>query len=135
MKRHPSDTHVFPDGKAFRLINERILVQMDEESDKVGEGLLYKPENAHEHAYGTGTILAFGYVTERKLPDTTKTKAVEPFPIPDIEVGLKGLFIKFRKLQDSNKVMQEIYGDGVILLKPDDLIVVYPKGFTPDFNQ
>lgn len=136
MNRHPGDTYVGDDGRTLRLINERLVVRMDPEKETVGSsGLLVAPPNAHEHIYATGEILAFGYVTEKKLADTTKTKKVEPHPIPDLEVGLKCSFIKFRKLQDSNLKVQEMYGDGVILLKTEDILFVYPRDFTFELGQ
>lgn len=129
LRRHPADTYEFEDGRKIRLINERLLVKMDEESDTTESGLLFKPDNAHEHAYATGEILAFGYVHERKLKGTSKTKRVkEPYPIPDIEVGLKCCFVKFRKLQDSNIKVQQSFGDGILILKPEDLLFVFPRG-------
>lgn len=136
LRRHAADSYEFEDGRKLRFVNERILVQMDEESETIGSGLLIKPDNAHEHVYATGEILAFGYVKEKKLEGTSKTKTVkEPYPIPDIEVGLKCCFIKFRKLQDSNIKVQESFGDGIVILKPEDLLFVFPKGFTFELRQ
>lgn len=134
MTRHPHDNYSFEDGRSIRFINERVLVKMDEEPETTAGGLVV-PGNAHEHAYATGTILAFGYVTELKREGTTKTKKIKPYPIADIEVGMKCCFIKFRKLQDSNIVFQASFGDGFIILKPEDFLFVYPEGFTFELGQ
>jgi hypothetical protein len=130
MERHPFDRYTFESGETLRLINEGILVKMDPDREDTCSGLIHYPDGAMEHIYSTGTILAYGYIKEIKLPadpgDTkVVTRPVKPFPIPDIEVGMKCCFIRFRKLQDSNKLLRQLFGDNIIALKPEDLLFVF----------
>jgi len=126
--RHPADTFEFKDGTKLRLMNESVLVKMDPEAEETSGGIL-KPDGAVEHIYMTGTILAFGWVLEKKLEGTSKTKSLEkPYPVPNIEPGLKCCFIRYRRWQDTNKQLRHMFGDDIISLKPEDMIFVFPAG-------
>jgi co-chaperonin GroES (HSP10) len=124
--RHPADTHTFKDGRTLRLIGDRVLVKTDPDQTETSSGLIEFPGGSMEHAYSTGTILAFGWIKEKKLPGTTRTKPLEePTPIPELEVGQKCCFIRFLKLQDSNKQLRERFEDDIVALKPEDLLFLY----------
>jgi co-chaperonin GroES (HSP10) len=124
--RHAADTHTFKDGRTLRLIGERILVRTDPDSEESTTGLIEFPGGSMEHVYSTGTVLAFGWLKEKKLPDTTKTKTLEnPIPIPELEVGQKCCFIRFLKVQDSNKQLRQRFEDDVVALKPEDILFLF----------
>lgn len=124
MDRHPHDSYEF-EGTRFRLLGEQILVHTEAESDQTESGLIYKAVNAHEHVYAKGKILAWGYVTSVKQKDTTETKPVPRRPIADLEAGMGCVFVKFRKMQDSNQTVQHLFGENIILLRPEDILFTY----------
>ena len=123
LERHPFDQYTFENGETLRLTNNGILVKMDPVPGEKGK--IHFPEGAMDHVNMTGTILAFGYIKERPLPDTTKTKPIKPFPIPDLEVGEKVCFVRFLRLQDSNKKFREMFDDNIITIKPEDILFVF----------
>lgn len=126
--RHPADSYTFEDGQTIRLLNEQILVRFDPIEEKTAGGII-KPEGACDHVYQTGTILAFGWMKDRPLPDTTKRKLLpKPIPIPDLEVGLKCCFIRFHRVSHSNQNFRGMFGDDMILLKPEDVLFLFLKG-------
>jgi len=132
-ERHPYDECTFEDGRSFQLVNEHILVRVDPTSDKTTSGLIFKAsEKAIESIYTTATILAFGYI--RSIPKKYGRQKFleEPVPIPDLEVGLKCCFLRFRDKQATNEHIQHQFGAGIILLKPADLLFVYNDGEGPE---
>lgn len=115
------DTYTYKNGKSLRLL-KKILVQGHDISE-VTEGGIIKPGHATEHVWRIGTILAFGYQRNDKTGERT--------PIPDIEVGLHCVFIRYLAEQDSNKQMRDIFDDtDIFAIAASDILFVWPPNMT-----
>jgi co-chaperonin GroES (HSP10) len=108
-------THELDDGTVLRVMGDGILVQPDEPPTESKGGIQY-PDGHMEHPLNTGTVLAYGYMRDKKGRH-------RPYPIPDLKVGDKVGFIRFLAKQNTNIQMSEVY-DGVIRLTPRDVIFV-----------
>ncbi len=116
------DTYKTPDGHSIRMIGENILIKVDETPDRVG--LIHLPTGAMTNVTNTATILAYGYkYTSKKVNGAVVNGKI---PIPGLEPGLKCLFVRFLAEQDSNKQLQRRIEEGVIRIKPDDILLVFP---------
>ncbi len=102
----------------LRLIGSDVLVELDPSQDRSQSGLIHFPDGAMEHVNQSGTIRAFG---------TRQLKNGDRIPIPDLEVGLKCVFVRFRKEQHTNLQIRKLFGDNFVLLKPEDLFFVYTE--------
>ena len=135
VRRHPADSHTFKDGRKIILRNQTVLVKMDPDEEATAGGII-KPQGATDHIFMTGTVLAFGWILERKLPGTSKTKPLkEPYPVPELEAGIKCCFIRYRRWQDTNKQLRMMFDDDVIALEPEDLLFVFPAGMDIELGQ
>lgn len=115
--RHPHDHYRFEaEDKTLRILGNDVLVELDPTQDRSASGLIYFPDGAMEHVNQTGTIRAFGYHT---------LKSGGRIPIRDLAVGLKCVFVRFRKEQHTNLLVRQLFGERFILLKPSDLHFVY----------
>lgn len=123
------DTYVTKKGVRVRLINNDVLVKTDPLPEMSASGLILYPNGAMEHVANTGTIVAFGY--ERF--ETTEGKYVCR-PIPELEVGLKCLFVRFLAEQHSNIQVRARIEEGLIRLKPSDIMLVFSEKDLPRFQ-
>ncbi len=110
------DTYVLPDGRLIRIIGDNILIRFDEPKDVSASGLIIFPQGSIEDVNNTGTILAFG---------TLSFGNGKRVPIPDLEMGMKCLFVRFLAEQDSNKQLRIRLGHNIIRLKPSDILFLY----------
>lgn len=115
----------------LRLQNDNVLVKMDPESEKVISGILIKPQIAHEHVLRTGKVVQIGPGKWAKKKGRDLNKRVRP----DIEVGDGVLFIKFLNMTETNKALQFYLGEDEIILRPDDVLLVFDHDNPPEFNQ
>ena len=103
---------------AFRPIGDSILVQMDEESDKVAGGLLFKPDAATEHIFTKAVVLAVGPGKWSKNGDR------EPV---QLEPGMGVIFIKYLAKTHTGEYVQYALGENQAILKPSDVILAYDR--------
>lgn len=114
--RHEHDTHTFDSGTKLRVMGDAILVMPDDPPEETSTGIIYA-SGAMEHAYNTGTILAFG---------TTRDEDGNKEPISGLEVGRKVYFVRFLAEQESNTQIRHMY-EGVIRIKTSDAILVFDE--------
>lgn len=115
---HPYDTYRFEDGQSITVLGNNILVRMDPVETR--RGLIHFADGAMDHVNRTGTVLAFGTREITKGP-----RRGEKIPIPEIEVGMKVLFIRFLAEQESNKYIRHVFGNDIIRVKPSDIQLAY----------
>lgn len=108
------------DPNDLEILGPRILVKMDEEKTHFGDSIIVKPESIHETAEIEGTVLKVGtgYPITRG-PDAGKTA-----PIDEIDPGDKVCFIKFHGQTVENPQLQTMLGEGVFLIKVQDVLYV-----------
>jgi co-chaperonin GroES (HSP10) len=104
---------------------------MDPESEVVGSGLLIKPQTAHEHVLRTGKVLQVGPGKWAKKGEFGVDKRVRT----DVEEGDGVLFIKFLNMTETNKALQVHLGEDEIILRPDDILLVFDHDDPPEFSQ
>lgn len=117
---HPHDTHVLPDGSKIRVLNANILVKKDPPPQKDNGGVILFANGAMSHVHGTGTILASGFFTPKDLDHVPLTDVH-----PDLAVGNKVVFVRFLAEQHTNEQVREMFGDDIIRLQPNDVLLVY----------
>jgi co-chaperonin GroES (HSP10) len=115
----------------LRLQNDSILVKMDPEAELVTSGLLVKPQIAHEHVLRTGKVMQVGPGKWARKGERALNKRVRP----DIEEGDGVLFIKFLNMTETNKALQVHLGEDEIILRPDDILLVFDHDDPPEFSQ
>jgi chaperonin GroES len=110
----------------FRPINDSILIRFDKESDKVNSGLLYKPEGAAEHIFGTGEVLAVG-------PGKWNNKGGRYEPML-VQVGDGVAVIKFLSKTETGKYVQYALGDDQLVIKPSDVLFTFDRKDPPELS-
>ena len=99
--------------------NDWILVQLDEVSDKVANGLLFKPETAHETIHQTGEVIKVG-------PGKLSSKG-DRIPL-GVGIGEGVLFSKFVATKTKTAEALEYHLDaGQALIRESDVMVVYDR--------
>jgi len=113
-----------PEGEIVSLINDDLIVRMDPLRDKTSGGIIIPDtvgDRGDEGILVRGTIEAYGFTTiggKRKIP-------FQRIPLPEFYVGMKVVFIRFHAEQHTNKDIQHIMGDGVIRMKPLDIMLAF----------
>lgn len=117
------------DGKNInmRIMGPRVLVQMDPDKDTMADGLLVKPQIAHEHVLRTGCVIQVGEGAYTK-------KTGEPIPM-SLKVGDGVLFIRFMADTKTAESIQHHIGKDKILLKEADVVLAYNRNEEPKFSQ
>lgn len=115
-----SDSYTTKSGNTLRVINDNILIKVDPAPEKSASGLILFPNGSMEHALNTGTVVAFGY-SWIKTSDGPKR-----IPLPDLEIGMRVVFIRFLAEQDSNKQVQAIIEKDLIRIKTNDIMLAFP---------
>jgi co-chaperonin GroES (HSP10) len=120
----PHNKYRTPNGTIITLLSDDVLVRMDPLKEKTSGGL-YIPDTAGDRGDAgiltTGTILAYGW---KEYGGKTAKHPLMRIPYPELSVGLKCVFTRFYAEQHSNKQIQYRIEEGVIRLKPLDIIVV-----------
>lgn len=112
---------------AFRPTGDSILVRFDEESDKVGEGLLFKPESATEHIFAKAEVLSVG-------PGKWYPKGSKHGPML-VSPGDGVVVIKYLAKTHTGAYVQHALGDNQLVVKPSDILFVYDRKEPLDINQ
>lgn len=115
-----NDSYTTKSGNTLRVINDNILVAVDPLPEMSASGLVLYPNGSMEHVHNTGTVVAFGY-TWIETADGPKR-----IPLPELEVGMRVVFIRFLAEQDSNKQVRLIAEEDVIRIKPNDILLTFP---------
>lgn len=111
------------EGKVLTLINEDVLVRVLPLREKTSGGVIV-PLTVGDHGdsgiHAMGKILAYGFKTfggKKGIPFTR-------IPIPDLEVGLLCVYIKWLSEQDSNKQLRTRLEEDVIRIKVPSIFFV-----------
>lgn len=104
------------EGTTIKLLKDQILVEVEPAQTKSDSGLIHYAEGSMEKVTTTGIIRAFGY--ERHVRSKCE------WPIPDIGVGERCLFIRFLGDTHTNLLFQKKIGKDMILIKPKDIIAM-----------
>jgi len=90
-------------------------VQMEKEPKTFKGSQLAKPDTVHETAVGWGEVVALGHghYTGKGI-----------VPMTELKVGDRVAFIKFLKEAQTNKAIQHTIGEGRLMLKIEDVLVV-----------
>jgi len=113
-------------SRRLRLMNDRILLRLDPESNKVASGLLFKPDDAHESILRTGEVIDVG-------PGRWADKGDQRIPV-GVEIGEGVLFIKF--VATSTKTAESLQAHlakDEALITPNDVLLVYDRKDPPRF--
>lgn len=111
-------------GRVIKLIGPDVLVRLHKNKETTSGGIVIPDtvgDRGDEGILVKGTILAFGFFSGGGEGD-------EPFysvPIPGLEVGLTAVFIRYYAEQHSNQQLQYRFEEGVIRLKPLDIMLVF----------
>jgi co-chaperonin GroES (HSP10) len=83
---------------------------------------LHMPVNAVESVNNSGTVVAYGFlwVHDDEDPDSAPRK----IPIPDMEIGLRVMFIRFLGEVHTTKAMQAVIGDEIIKMDASDILAI-----------
>jgi co-chaperonin GroES (HSP10) len=110
-----SDTAELNSGLSVRVVGNNLLVRPDPLPTQSAGGIIYA-NDAVEHIFNTGVVLAVGYVTAQAPAGTH---------IPGIKPGDKIYFIRYLAKQDTNIQLSERLGDDVIRIRPADVLLVF----------
>lgn len=106
--------------------NDRILVQMDPLPDKIGSGLLFRPnEDAHETILGTGVVISTG-------PGKYPKNSDERIPV-GVEPGEGVVFIRYLEKTHTNQQLAQHLDNDQIIVQPNDILLVYDRDNPPEF--
>jgi co-chaperonin GroES (HSP10) len=107
--------------------NDRILVKMDPLPEKVGGGILFRPnDEAHDSIMGTGVVVATG-------PGKYPKKGGKRVPV-GVEPGEGVVFIRYLEKTKTNQQLQHHLNREEILIQPNDILLVYDRDDTPRFE-
>jgi len=112
---------------AFRPTGDSILVRFDEETDKVGEGLLFKPASATEHIFAKAEVLSVG-------PGKWSEKGRKHAPML-VNPGDGVVLVKYLAKTRTGEYVQYVLGDNQLVIKPSDILFVYDRNDPPEINQ
>ena len=111
----------------MKLLNDWIHIRLDPDQEKVGDGVLYKPDGAYEHVLRTAEVIAVG-------PGRWCESGEKRVPI-DLKPGDGVVFIRF--VADGTKTgqaIQAILGKDEALIRSSDVLLVYDRGDAPRFS-
>lgn len=113
-----------PNGEIVRLVNDDLIVRMDPLRETTRGGIII-PDTAGDRGDAgiltTGTVEAFGFATiggKKNIP-------FQRIPLPEFYIGMKVVFIRYYAEQHTNKSIQHTFGEGVIKLKPLDVMLAF----------
>ncbi len=109
--------YTLPSGEVVKVVGSNILVERIPRSRESAGGIILNQEAFDATAHGI--IRAIG---------VNHTDEGIPYPIPDVEVGMRCAFLWFHAERHTNQNVRAILGDNFIFLKAADLIVVWPEG-------
>ena len=110
-----SRSYTTPQGQAVRVVGNNILVRADPAPERTRGGII-APHPDMASAYGTGTVVAFGYLTGSKAPQHT--------PIPGIAVGDHVLYLRVLGKTDSNPQIARTLEEDVVRVRSSDILLV-----------
>jgi len=113
------DVYVTPGGKRVTVLHGNILVRPDPLPEKSATGLIHLPADSVEEITNTGTVVAFGHIWVGG-EDEPKRR----IPIPEIEVGMRVMFVRFLGEVHTTKSMQAAIDDNLIKMDVSDILVV-----------
>ncbi len=99
----------------IKVVGNNLLVEVLPPPKASRGGILLIPDVA-AGALGIGKVIAVGHLTGNKLVDLVS--------IPGLKKGDYVAFIRMHEKMDSNKHVQKVIGDGVIRLRPADVLLV-----------
>ncbi len=124
----PHNEYRAANGVLVRLINDDVLVRLDKPREKTSGGIII-PETVGDRGDAgiltIGTILAYGFASFGGRRVGGVSVPFTKIPLPDLYVGAKTVFVRFYAEQDSNKQMQHRIAEGVIRMKPLDLMFLF----------
>lgn len=121
-----TDTHVTASGRTIRVINDNILVQIDPPPETTRSGIII-PAGRYENPYATAQVLAVGYFDTTHRNDEGEIVGHGRIPIPGVEVGDGVYIVRFHDIQDSNVAIQKEFGNGLLRIRPNDIILVFDR--------
>lgn len=122
----PHDTYETPDGRLIRVLNNNILVKIDQ-PDEISRGGIIIPPGSYDNPYATGVVVAVGYHHGSARDENGKYIGPTKTKIQGLEVGDGVYCIRFLNQQDSNVLLQRDWGDGLLRLRPSDIIFVFDR--------
>lgn len=102
-------------GDVLRVLGNNLLIRPDPVLTQSAGGILF-PEDAIEHVYNTGTVLATGFVLSLAPYHT---------PVPGIKKGDRVFFVRFLAKQDSNIQLGARLGEDIIRIRPSDVLFMF----------
>lgn len=114
------DIYETADGRLVRMVGKNILIRADKPREISFGGIHYATSSV-EHVMNTGTILAFGFIEV----GGKKGYPHKRFPIPDIEVGDRCVFVRYLSEVHTNKQVQQRIEEGVFRIQTSDILIVY----------
>ena len=109
----------------LRPCGNNILVKMDPDSDKVADGLLFKPEGAYDSILRTGEVIDVG-------PGAISPKNGERVPT-GVEKGDGVVFNRFiaGHTKTAEALHQFTLSKDEAIIKPNDVLLVYDRKDPP----
>lgn len=121
-----------PDGRYFRVNGAQILVEriplpgVDEKGMLTTKGGIIIPLAHRDDPTAIGIIRAVGYLW-KPGPKNENGERGEPVKVSlDCEPGMKCCFLWFYAESQTNQLIQKILGDNFIVLKWEDIGLVWP---------
>lgn len=112
----------------MKMMNDCILVALDQESDKIVSGLLFKPDTANEHVFRTAKVVQVGPGKWVGDPAVRAPMAVKP--------GDGVVFVKFVATHtETAKAIQHVVGKDLAIIHPEDILLAFDHDDHPEFNQ
>lgn len=113
------NTYTTKNGQTIRLINNRVLVQLEKPQEASASGLVLYPNGSMENVNTFGRIMAYGFILPKEGPDSGKR-----LPIPGLEVGKRVVFIRFLANQHTNESIRALLGDDLVVIAPSDIAAI-----------
>lgn len=126
-----SNRYGLPSGEFFKIINERVLVERIRRPGVDDQGMLHTksgiliPHAHRDDPTAIGIVRAVGYLWKQTKPNANGERQSVKVPL-DCEPGMKCSFLWFYAETHTNQMIQKILGDNFILLKWEDIGLVWP---------